>query len=45
MNIDKELEMESGKAGALEDLEMRPGEQAETHERNPNGKREKRVLP
>lgn len=37
--------MESGKAGALEELEMRPDEQAETHEGSPNGKREKRVLP
>ena len=45
MNIDKEPEMESSKAGALEELEMRPDEQTETREGNPNGKREKRELP
>lgn len=37
--------MESEKAGALEELEMRPDKQAETHEGDPNGKREEKVLP
>lgn len=45
LNIDKKLEMENVKDGALEELEMRPDRQAETHEGDPNGKREEKLLP
>lgn len=44
VDVDKEPKMESDKAGAPEELKMRPDKQAETHEGDPNGKREGRVL-
>lgn len=37
--------MESDKAGTSEEPKMRPDKQAETHEGDPNGKREGNVLP